>query len=62
MNFCPHFRHLLSGCSEIWHWDLHLMLLSVWRLRANRHREGRTFVMGLNEVTFTCVPEKHVTF
>jgi hypothetical protein len=29
------------------------MFLSIWELRENRLREGRTFVTGVSENTFT---------
>jgi hypothetical protein len=33
--------------------ELHVMFLSMWELRENRPREGRTFVTGVSENTFT---------
>ena len=29
------------------------MFLNIWELRENRLREGRTFVAGVSEITFT---------
>jgi hypothetical protein len=35
--------------------DLHLMLLRICEFSANWHRQGRTFLIGVNEITFTSV-------
>jgi hypothetical protein len=35
---------------------LHVMLLSILEFGENRRREGRTFLMGVNEITWTRVP------
>jgi len=34
---------------------LHVMLLRTGEFGENRHRKGRTFVLGVNEITFTGV-------
>jgi hypothetical protein len=31
--------------------DLQIMLKMICELRVNRHREGRTFLVGVNEIT-----------
>ena len=36
--------------------DLHKALLSVGEFDENRSREGRAFIMGLNEIIYTGVP------
>jgi len=33
--------------------ELHVMFLSIWELRENRPREGRTFLTGVSKNTFT---------
>jgi hypothetical protein len=38
------------------------MLLYIRDFRENRRREGRTFSMGVREITFTLLPQKYMTF
>jgi len=38
------------------------MLLRTGEFGENRHRKGRTFVLGVNEITFTGVSWARMTF
>jgi hypothetical protein len=42
--------------------DLHVTLLSTCEFSENWHRKGRTFLMGVNEVTFSGVSWARMTF
>lgn len=42
------------SCVEFGTADVHVLLLGICEFRANRHREGRTSVVGVSAVT--CVP------
>jgi len=52
----PFFPH----CCPIWvkfgTTGLHTVLFIIREFHANRHMEGRTFVMGINAITLTGVP------
>lgn len=39
--------------------DPHVML-GIYEFCENRYREGHTFLVGVNEITFTCVPSDHM--
>jgi len=51
MNFCLYFAYLLLDVGDMWYKDLHIRLKMICELRMNRYREGRTFLMGVNEIT-----------
>jgi len=36
--------------------DLYTIMLSICEFLENRHKEGRTFVIGLSGIAFTLVP------
>jgi hypothetical protein len=42
--------------------DLRLMLLDIYEFGENRWYEGRTVLTAVNEMTFTCLPLKTMTF
>lgn len=46
--------HLLSCGTR----SLHIMLLSIFAFCENRRRKRRTFLLGVSEITFTCIPWK----
>jgi len=46
---------LLSDLEEINIIDLHVMLLIVYKFFEKWHREDHNFLVGMKEITFTCV-------
>jgi hypothetical protein len=41
---------------------LHIMPIGAYEFRENRRSEGRTFVMGPTQITFTLVPSHRKAF
>jgi hypothetical protein len=42
--------------------DMHIVLFCIREFRENRHREGQTFVLDGNELTFMCAPSDGTIF
>jgi hypothetical protein len=56
MNFSPYLTHFCPIWMKFGVTGLHIMLLSIGEFHENRRREGRSLVMGVNEITFRRVP------
>jgi hypothetical protein len=54
MCFHLYFPHS-SNLVEIPYNDLELMLLGIYEFHKNWHREGHSFLMGINEIKFMYV-------
>lgn len=59
MNFS---QFLLSDLDEINIIDLHVMLLIIYEFFEKWHREDHTFLIGIEEITFTYVMWDNKTF
>jgi hypothetical protein len=55
-DFYPYLPHLFTICVQFGTTDQHIMLLSICEYCENRQRELRTYLMGVNKITFTRVP------
>jgi len=56
MNLSSYFTHYWPIWVKFGLSDLHITLLSICEFRENKQaRENRTFLMGLNKITFTHV-------
>jgi hypothetical protein len=57
----PRFLHQMSDFREIW-CNRHLTLFSVCEFRENWCSEGRSFLKGVNEITFRPVSWNSITY
>lgn len=53
LSVCPHPFSITVNFGTR---DLVIILLSIWDFRENSPSECCTFLMFVNEITFTCVP------
>jgi len=53
MDFCPYFSHFLYDLVKLRVGDIRTVLSISFLFLKSRRREGHTFLMSVNEITFT---------
>jgi len=61
-NISVHTVHVLSDLDKILYKRWPVLLLSIRQFRENRPREGRSFLMDVNGITFTRVRQNCIAY